>query len=403
MTTRPEPRTGVTLIELLVVMAIITALGLLALMLLPGINNSDAALKATEEVRANVKIAQALAGAARQPRGVRFLTGSVAANPLAATELQLLESPPVMAIDPLALVARSDSAAGTTGVAGPYVEFEYLRYTGPGNPMASPATADDVSIDPRQPGVVPPPDTLKRRQCKVYRLTVDQKDQIQDGALLALPTLGFWSRIQTNTAMTPPNTIVVSAPYTVAGVQYYDVVLPLEIYPDAQLGAATHYRTYHAGIYGVPIPLLGQPTIPLPKDIAVDLEVSVPPATVGTPYDVMFAPDGQTIMVGRQSNNAGVYLWVRDITKVVNPTAPVALRTSMKWSQTFTPAYADGPEYGPANPWEQAFRRGGEHHAVAISNGAVGTAAIQWPNAAGTFPEGNRRENVFAFVRRKAN
>ena len=370
---RLRGRSGFTLIELLVVMAITAALGLLALMLLPGISNSDSALKATEEVRAQVKISQALAGASRQPRGVRFLTGGVAANPLAATELQLLESPPVMVIDPLTLV--------TPG--GPFVELVYDLTDG---------TEPDPASTTAPPAMLPP-GAVKFRHCYIANLTTDQRGQVEPGALLALPTLGAWSRITRVIGPAP-------SPAYPGGT----IEVELDVYPDAALGATTAYRTYHAGIYGVPVPLLGQPTIPLPKNVAVDLEVSSPPPVVGIPYDIMFAPDGQTVTIGRQASNAGVFLWVRDITKVVNP-APGAggSTTSMRYSQGPAPAYTNGTEYTSAAVWADAFRRGGEHHAVAINNGAVGTAPIQWPDATGNFPQGPARTNVFAFARKKLN
>lgn len=387
MTTRPAGlRAGVTLIELLVVMAIITALGLLALMLLPGINNSDGALKGTEEVRAQIKIAQALAGAARQPRGVRFLVGGNTTNPTAATELQLLESPPVAAIDPVTLALKdSDIRDGVTGAqrvnAAPYVELVYELIPPPGSGAALPPGQVANAIGPAGSRPLP-------RHCYIVGLDPAQKAQVEPGAMLYLPTLGgAWSRINSKTDP------AVNAPpgYALAS---NTVEVVLDVYPDAAMGASTHYRTYHAGIYGTPVPLLGVPTIPLPKDIGVDLPASIPAPTAGIPYDIMFAPDGQTIVIGRQFSNAGVYLWVRDITKTVNRTTGAGgLATSMKFSL--------GTEFNPVSEYYQGFRIGGEHHAVGINNGAVGTAPVQWPDANGTYPAGSG--GPFGFVRRKTN
>ena len=370
MTQTRKGRRGVTLIEMLVVMAIITALGLLALMLLPGINNSDAALKATEEVRATCKVAQALAGGSRQPRGVRFL-GPALNAPLGqryATEMQLLESPPIVILDPLALVATTNNP---TGVDGARVELVYELYSG-----------TESSIDPLQPGVTPPRGAIKFRRCQVFKLTQDQRDQVKDGAMLVLPAMGAWSRIK--------DPITQIGTVTTNGIQTFDLEITLDFYPDTFMGASTAYRTYLAGIYGPPVPLLGQPTIPLPTKTAVDLDISSPALPTAGPlpdYDIMFAPDGQTISVMGRSSNAGIYLWVRDITKVTNPTGTVP--TSM------VPSQFPG---GQGAAWADGFRRGGEQHAVGISNGFVGTAPIQWPDVNGQFPGGS---DPFTFARKR--
>jgi prepilin-type N-terminal cleavage/methylation domain-containing protein len=389
-----KSRAGVTLIELLVVMAIITALGLLALMLLPGISNSDGALKGTEEVRAQIKIAQALAGAARQPRGVRFLTGNTNTNPplpnnaVVATELQLVESPPVTAFDPLTLQARASGVNGPNpnGVSGPYVELIYELVPQP--------TSGSTTTGGQVPG------GIVRRRCNLVGLNADQRAQIEPGALLYMPTLGggAWSRIATKLGAAHTDGTPALSPNEVE----------LDVYPDAAMGASTYYRTYHAGIYGVPVPLLGVPTIPLPKDIGVDLEVSSPsirdvqipqlpvtaavPTPPTVPYDLLFAPDGQTLLIGRQYRNPGVYLWVRDVTKVVNP-GGTDLYSMLRIN--YAPAFPAG-----SATYYDAFRRGGEHHAVAVNNGAVGVAPINWPDASGVYPTGT---DPFLLARRKTN
>ena len=99
----PAPRGGVTLIELLVVMALIAALGALALMLLPSIANSDNTLKGASAVQTTLKQSMGMAGTAKMPRGVRFL---VQPGGYIAKEMQFIESPPVMVPDPQVLVAK---------------------------------------------------------------------------------------------------------------------------------------------------------------------------------------------------------------------------------------------------------------------------------------------------------
>ncbi len=376
MTPTHARRRAFTLIELLVVMALIAALSLLALMLLPSIQQTDAALKATEEVRAQSKIAQALAAGSRQPRGVRLLVSNSTA-PLGnrfATELQLIEQPPVVVLDPFTL-ADKNGVVGS-GINGPFVELIYELYNG-----------TEPSIDPYVTAV-PPLNSIKTRHCYIRGLTADQRSQVRAGGMLALPALGSWSRINSDIGAMPDTDEVI-----------------LEVYPDTYLGAAAAYRTYHAGIYGPPIPLLGVPTTPLPRNTAVDLDISLPPIQVPAsgvvpPYDILFAPDGQTIAVGGVNptsagptpTNAGVYLWVRDVTKVVNPAATGAIPNNSMYA----------PHYGGRNlQWADAFRRGGEHHAVGIANGFVGVAPIQWPQPDGSYPVGTGDE--FTFARKRAN
>jgi type II secretory pathway pseudopilin PulG len=373
----------VTLIELLVVMAILSALALLALMLLPSIGNTDAALKGTEEVRAQCKIAQALAAGSRQPRGVRFL---IPPGGRFATELQLIEAPPITVFDAttLSVPASAISANDPTGLAyltgRPRVDILYELYNG-----------TEPSIDPAQPNVTPTRGAIKVRHCYLVNLSAEVQTQVAPGGMLVLPTLGFWARINSVIPPVPPATNTV------------EVVL--DVYPDSLLGASNAFRTYHAGVYGPPVPLLGQATIPLPEKIGVDFDVSTPQApldpAVPAPargylnYDMLFAPDGQTISVAGRSSNAGVYLWVRDVTKATNPAGPLTT-TMRRLDYPLTPA-------GDA-AWADAFRRGGEQHAVGISNGYVGTAPIQWPPAGtlnGQYPVGTG--DPFTFARKRLN
>lgn len=324
---RLHARRGFTLIELLVVMALTAALGALTLGLLPGIVNKDNTLKATAEVQGALRIAQGHAASTKQPRGVRFLPNPT--NPAVATEMQYLEAPEVVVS---ALQVLTNPAVNTANARDslnvPRVEFRY-EYDARGQ--------------------------ITNRHCVLSGLSGEQAAALGPDASLNIPTLGFWSQIR-------------SYP---TGATSGEAVL--EVYPDPYLGAAGPaangsgptgqqpiYRSYHFGIYGAPVPQLGEPTIPLPKDIAVDLPNSLPAGASGVNYDIMFAPNGQTIGTrfgnGSQTTtvaaNAGVYLWVRDVTKV--------------------------PALARNNP--QHFRTGGEQQIVGVRNGYVGTAPVEWPD-----------------------
>jgi prepilin-type N-terminal cleavage/methylation domain-containing protein len=325
-------RRGFTLIELLVVMALTAALGALTLGLLPGIVNKDNTLKATAEVQGALRIAQGHAASAKRPRGVRFLPNPT--NPAVATEMQYLEAPEVVVS---ALQVLTNPGVGTDprdSLNVPRVEFRY-EYNAQGH--------------------------ITNRHCHLLGLTAEQTTAVANGASLNIPTLGFWSQITTDWGVLPNNEV------------------QLDVYPDPYLGAGGPpangsgptgstpiYRSYHFGIYGTPVPQLGEPTVPLPKDIAVDLVNNLPPGASGVNYDVMFAPNGQTVGTrftnGTQvAANSGVYLWVRDVTKV--------------------------PALARNNP--QHFRTGGEQQIVGVRNGYVGTAPVEWPDlTTGNYPGG---------------
>lgn len=329
------PWSGFTLVELLVVMSILVGLTALALMLLPQVTNQDRTLKATAEVQAALRNAQAMAATARLPRGVRFILRP--GSPI-ATEMQYLETPPVIIADPNVL-------ADPNGPNGPHVDLVYELYNG-----------SEPSLDPSQPGN-PPAGTIKRRHCYIVGLNPDQRAQVVPTATLVMPVLGAWSRIE---AVGPGRN---NSPA--------EIEVILHVYPDIPLGVETRYRTYHFGIYAPPIPLIGEPVVQLPENIGVDLQVSYPPGQPNKNYDIMFAPSGQTVFTATTATSTGtpantpIFLWVRDYTKVPD----------------MLPASVSPLIYNP-----QKFRLGGEQQIVGIRNGYVGTAPVLWPNDDGTYP-----------------
>ena len=91
----------------------------------------------------------------------------------------------------------------------------------------------------------------------------------------------------------------------------------LDQYPDTQLGASTHYVTYHFGIYAPPRPLLGEPTMQLPTNTCVDLNtnVSSPAGHTGLPTSRLRHPVRPQRVAGVHDTIGGdshVFLCVRD-------------------------------------------------------------------------------------------
>ncbi len=358
-------RPGATLIELLVVMSIIAALGALALMMMPNIANSDATRKGAGEVQAALKISQAMAGTARLPRGVRLLPNLGLGGTL-CTEMQYLESPPVMVADPQVLVAKPGDPSGVNTPNGPRVEFAY-EFVASASPTG------------------PPQGTIVNRHCYIYGLNQDQLSQIGYGATLVLPTLGAWSMLKNNPS-NQPYTVVTTTPQLV--VEVY-----LDLYPDTLLGAASQlspipapatgqvppqFRTYHFGIYGPPVPLVGEPTVQLPQNIAIDLSMCfpLPPAPLPTYYDILFSPSGQLVVTPTNpgiSSSSALLLWVRDYTKKdITGTMPLSMQPISNAPWRFDPSF-------------RQFELGGEQMIVGVRNGFVGTAPVLWPDGTGNY------------------
>jgi hypothetical protein len=59
------------------------------------------------------------------------------------------------------------------------------------------------------------------------------------------------------------------------------------------------------------VPLLGEPTVQLPKNVCVDLASSQIPGAGGDGYRIMFTPNGQV----KNATAAQYFLWIRDYTK----------------------------------------------------------------------------------------
>ena len=365
-------------------MAIAAALGALALAVLPSVANSEYTTRGVAELQSTCKNAQAMAAATKLPRGVRLL---VPAGGTVSQELQYLEMPPIMIPDPQVLVGNR--AGNLQGISGPTVRFEYELYDG--------KTAAIANANWTLPGI-PPAGTIKLRHCYITGLTADQTAQVVSGSMLVLPNLGSWSRVLS----------VISAPLDPklnlpAGT--FEAIL--DVYPDAALGGGTTYLAYHFGIYGVPVPLLAEPTVPMPNNTGIDLQVSVPAGVPGAHYDILFAPSGQTISTfGTKSGNVvtttgltantAVFLWVRDTTKITNPGQP-------KPKSMF---FADFPVQTPPTAYGTAFRLGGEQQLVGIRNGLIGGAPVQWPDGNGVYPTpppGSPVQDPYTLIRSKMN
>jgi prepilin-type N-terminal cleavage/methylation domain-containing protein len=360
-------RRGFTLVELLVAMAVIVVLTGLALVVVPGILDQDRTTDGASLTRQFLMISKNRAGRDGLPRGLRLIVGldqnnPAKTNPLFVTELQYTESPPVLVSNPN-MLARVDytSYPPPPRLLDPHVAMFYTTNSATGGNLVS-------------------------QRCELRNLSFDDAVQVIQYSIIALPTLGTWHRVMN-----------VPAPVQQTATQYgkldptrYVVPVVLDVYPDAQLGAASSapvpsrspqtpsWTTFHFGLYGAPRPLLGEPLLQLPKNICIDLSfgVSRPAGTVGVDYDIVFAPSGQVIpTTGALRGEGQVNLWVRDYTKLADmtPTTPTPLNPTLPYT------YALGL---------QQFRQGGEMQIVALKTrtGSLGVFPVYNPEANGTYP-----------------
>ncbi|HSQ54335.1 MAG TPA: hypothetical protein VLM40_01210, partial [Gemmata sp.] len=155
------------------------------------------------------------------------------------------------------------------------------------------------------------------RQCLMVfpaGIPADQLAQRTPTSILYLPELGTYHFISAVTALSP----------TTVSLTLNDPSLQLG-YPDAQLGAATHYRTYYFVLFGPPQPVLGEEVMQLPQEVCVDLRAGFSlPSTPGpgVDLDILFAPSGKLVSVPSAPNTGAyghVFLWVHNPNKGAQP------------------------------------------------------------------------------------
>jgi hypothetical protein len=276
-------------------------------------------------------MAQGMASRDKAPRGVRFVVGLDPTNPdktdpRFVTELQYVELP-------TPLIAKLNPLVHTGGVTAPY------------QPDAEPRVRFFYTVAPAG-STTPPAGTIINRRCIIENLTAEQAGLVVPGCTIVMPTFGTWHKIISTPAAvtTGPNAFGL-----------YSREVALEVFPDANMGAGTDIYIYHFVVYRVATPLMGEPTILLPKEICVDLNMSIgPPPNTTTDFDVFFSPSGQLV----NAPTGQLFFWVRNYRKVPSMNLPQG------------PGLID------------AFRRGGEQHIVTIrQSGAHGHNQVLWPDA----------------------
>lgn len=329
-------RPGFTLVELLVAMAVIVALAAIALIVVPDVLTQDRTTDGAGTVRQTLMIAKARALRDRGPRGVRFLVAD--------------DNPPNVP-DPSNL-AKTNGRWVT--------ELQFIEKPDPIR-ASLPDERIEVEFQLTEDGKDPPPVGALKSPPAVYfmNMSAPVKEYMTQefGASPSRPVVfecvlpgGEPVRL-TATAATPASGIRAST--TNPPSENFQLTLdPAESDLNVLMAAVGAGRTTAIRQFTIDRsaqPLLGEQTVPLPKNVCVDLVSSQPAwASTARDFDILFAPTGEVLPTSGSGNAAQVNLWVRDFTKLGGAGAGVP------------------------------FDRGGEQQVVALKakSGAVGVFPI---------------------------
>jgi type II secretory pathway pseudopilin PulG len=368
-------RRAFTLVELLVAMGVLITLASIALMVIPDVMSQDRTTDAAGSVRQWLSTAKARAARDQQPRGVRFLVAPMnpftvdpnnpaKTSPYWVTELQYTEAIPVLPL--------------TTSIN----QFSYVLLT-----FSCAYDSNGNSIY----GPIPGNTSVSSPQCQITRLALSDANLITVGSLITLSTLNASYRVL-STGSGPTLGPVIN------GNQSFTLTVTLDSFPQAQLGAAgiasqvgqtppliQVFQTPLFGITAPPQPLVGEPTLPLPRNVCIDLTASQTGSTslgnVTGDVDIVFLPSGQVmptwtftasgtpLAIGATSQ---IFLWVRDYTKIL-PTTTNPQSNPLNYLNS-PPAPVAGYEMAP-------FTTGGEQQVVSLKSksGAMGVFPVMWP------------------------
>jgi prepilin-type N-terminal cleavage/methylation domain-containing protein len=278
-------RRGVTLIELLVVIAIITVIATLIVAVAPRFGERQRATRGAGMLQSWLNLAKQRAVRDQRPVGIRM---PASATPYIG-ELLYVEAP-------------DEGIGGTVTVPFPPgnnpPDYRYVQYT------------TTLSFTPNDPRTSPPNSPTAT---------------IQAGDVLSFPDRPMATYGPRRIASTPglplaqpdDSVALVGSDTSKSPVQY---IYKLRL--DQPLPAIPFTTTIPLFVRK-PRPVVGEPVLQMPKDIAIDLTQDqlnspptywrlYPPANSGGPFpfDIMFSPSGQVVGMPGVSR---ICLWVRDV------------------------------------------------------------------------------------------
>jgi prepilin-type N-terminal cleavage/methylation domain-containing protein len=301
-------RQGVTLIELLIVIAIITVLATMIVAVAPKFGERQRASRGAGQLQSWLNLAKQRALRDQRPVGIRL----PAIAGVYSSEMMYIEIP-------------NESLGGSITVPFP-------NYSGSVSPYQTMLLTTPVSMDMS----VLPPNPPPQNNALLPR----------DVITLLNEAMGAYPPRRVVAVSPPPTGSKIEISTIVGGVTYYNYCIIL----DQALPVTTPFTTQSYQVSRKARPVVGEPVLQLPKDIAIDLDrestaPGVPPKwyrmypklgnTGGSnPFDILFSPSGQVI--GAEGNlGSRICLWVRDIS--INTTGPNVGNDPTRTDPTFLP------------------------------------------------------------------
>jgi prepilin-type N-terminal cleavage/methylation domain-containing protein len=303
-------RRGFTLIELLVVMGIIAVLSTMIIAFAPAFGDRQRASRGASMLQGWLNLAKQRAIRDRRPVGIRL----PAINGNYITEVQYVEIPDegiggTMTVPFAANYPPSSANYPTT--------YQCVLFTttvpfSPDNPQVNPPYQFSHPSDPHPEALIRADDVIEFPSRPLANYA---SRRIATGGTLAPDGVLVPSKLQPQPQPPVPNS------FTSNGVTYYNYFVQLDqSLPAAGFSTPTFVVSRKAR------PVVGEPVLQLPKDIAIDLSFDrntspptwyrmFPPlANTGgsSPFDILFSPAGQVI--GNEGNlGSRICLWVRDV------------------------------------------------------------------------------------------
>lgn len=339
-------RPGFTLVELLVAITVVVALASIALVVVPDAVTRDRTTDGAGTVRQTLMIAKARAMRDGVPRGVRLVVGADGSNvaklnagatgQLWVTEMQFIEQPTPLVPKPderIEVEFGLDNAGALASPPAPPPQTAGVFYMNMSADIAAYLTAEFAAAPPR------PVQLRMYRGDELLTLTVTGAALVPAGD----PRQGAANfRLTVDWANSSLDALVRAAGSgTLIGVSGFWINRPAQV-------------------------LLGEPAVPLPKNVCIDLASSQPDwSPANGDYDILFTPSGEVLPFGAGAAAGGqINLWVRDYTKAGG-----------------RPAFYDGSTAlkSPAAD----FDKGGEQQVVSIKTktGSLGVFPIAFPPA----------------------
>jgi prepilin-type N-terminal cleavage/methylation domain-containing protein len=325
---KPKTRQAFTLVEMMVAIAILLALAALAYFFVPQVFSRQMASEGASQLQGWIFMAQQRAKRDLAPRGIR-LNLSQGATPQYVTDLQFIEQPD----DYYVFGAVISSITGTTVS---FTGLDFFGGNGPGTPALWQVQVGDYLIVnsglPHQITAVGPANAAAGTTltlAPVAVTTVAGMNAVAPGtnvtiALTSVANIPIGCYVDLDYLQATAEAVQVTAVDPVASTITVAQVTGNHAAGSAvgSAGLISKLANPQWTVRRQPRVLVGEETLQLPQDVAVDLSISMLGSTVasqvGGNIDIIF--DRQGMVIGPMTAFDKIMLWVRDTTQPA-PTA----------------------------------------------------------------------------------